>query len=98
MQTGHFPGEVPAIPRDMIYFQAALVGLNEKQIEGMTMKRVLALVVAAAMGLSSAAFAAGRDTCSELRRPPKQRLRNHTHRQKQHKAAPARKRRRLKAS
>ncbi|KKB18800.1 hypothetical protein VP69_08735, partial [Escherichia coli] len=30
----------------------------KKQIEGMTMKKVLALVVAAAMGLSSAAFAA----------------------------------------
>ena len=40
------------------YFNGPAVGLNENQIRGYEHEKVLALVVAAAMGLSSAAFAA----------------------------------------
>ena len=40
------------------YFNGPAVGLNENQIRGYENEKVLALVVAAAMGLSSAAFAA----------------------------------------
>lgn len=55
------------------------------------MKKVLALVVAAAMGLSSAAFAA--ETATTTKAAPAKT----THHKKQHKAALPRKRRQLKS-
>ncbi|ESH38611.1 hypothetical protein SEEC0006_21659 [Salmonella enterica subsp. enterica serovar Choleraesuis str. 0006] len=45
--------------------------MNENQIEGIKMKKVLALVVAAAMGLSSAAFAAETATPAKTAAPAK---------------------------
>ncbi|HHX3780663.1 TPA: acid resistance repetitive basic protein Asr [Escherichia coli] len=64
----------------------------KKQIEGMTMKKVLALVVAAAMGLSSAAFAAETTTTpAPTATTTKAAPAKTTHHKKQHKAAPAQK-------
>ncbi|EST78964.1 hypothetical protein ECA727_12680 [Escherichia coli ECA-727] len=70
----------------------------KKQIEGMTMKKVLALVVAAAMGLSSAAFAAETTTTpAPTATTTKAAPAKTTHHKKRIKQHLPRKRRRLKS-